>query len=362
MVNSGNCLHLKEKAKEYGIPTYWIEKQPYISLKSVLKLLECEGSWGRIEDRVFFIYKGKEIKFKIGHPEIVIGREIKKMEYSPKEVEGEVLMNLNCLAKVLNKVEVEETVTSGVEEKPSQKAEESPSVQKKEFIILIDPGHGGRDSGAVGNFGLREKSVNLDVSLRLRSYLKKKLKKCSYIKIYMTRKKDVYLSLEDRIQIAKDLNADIFFCIHTNSSRYNNLKATGFETYYPRLKKEMSVLPPPKNIEGFEGEIENETIILQIVQDLNQTNSLDESKILAEFVQEKLAERLLTPDRGAKHGNFYVLKYTPMLSVLTEIGFICNPNVEANLRDVEVRQAIGETLGDAIIKYLGRKKIILFDE
>ncbi|MCM8825641.1 MAG: N-acetylmuramoyl-L-alanine amidase, partial [Candidatus Omnitrophica bacterium] len=64
------------------------------------------------------------------------------------------------------------------------------------------------------------------------------------------------------------------------------------------------------------------------------------------------------PDRGAKPASFYVLRYTPMVSVLVEVGFICNPNIEANLRDPEVRQAISETLGKAIIQYLKAKQII----
>jgi len=81
-----------------------------------------------------------------------------------------------------------------------------------------------------------------------------------------------------------------------------------------------------------------------IVGDLNRGNVLDESERFATLIQEELGERLLCPNRGVKKRNFYVLKYTHMPSALVEIGFICNPNIEANLRDPKVRQAIAETL------------------
>jgi N-acetylmuramoyl-L-alanine amidase len=121
---------------------------------------------------------------------------------------------------------------------------------------------------------------------------------------------------------------------------------------------EINTLPKSTDGEGIIEEKNNDEVVSQILNNLNETDIIDESRILAEIVQEKLAERLITPDRGAKRGSFYVLKYTPMVSVLVEIGFICNPVIEFNLKDVEVRQAIAETLGKAIIEYIKRRGII----
>jgi N-acetylmuramoyl-L-alanine amidase len=173
----------------------------------------------------------------------------------------------------------------------------------------------------------------------------------------MTRENDTFISLDGRVEIAKREKADIFFCVHTNSSRLNRWNADGFETYYPSRKSEISFVPKSDIDESVDVETTEETVF-QIVSDLNTTSVIEESKILAETVQEKLAERLICPDRGAKAANFYVLKYSPMISVLVEVGFICNPNIEANLRDPEVRQAISETLGKAIIQYLKSRQII----
>lgn len=339
-------INLKEEVRKRKFPVYIVKDTEFISLNSFLKIINCE-SWGRIEDRVFIIYNGKEIKFRIGDENIIVGGELKTLKSPPKEVEGEILIPLDDFSNIISSIKSEE------EKAPEIQSEESTKKSKGKFIILIDPGHGGKDTGAIGNFGLKEKDVNLDVALRLKDFLKRNLKDYPDIKIYMTREKDVYLSLEDRVQMAKDLNADMFFCIHTNSSRYNRYNASGFETYYPRMKKEIKYLTPPENLE--EDNTISDTVVLQIVKDLNETTTIDESKILAEIVQEKLSERLLTPDRGAKPANFYVLKYTPMISILTEIGFICNPNIELNLRDVEVRQAIANELGTAIIEYLKLK-------
>jgi N-acetylmuramoyl-L-alanine amidase len=154
------------------------------------------------------------------------------------------------------------------------------------------------------------------------------------------------------------MKADIFFCVHTNSSKFNRLNADGFETYYPRQKENLSFSLPKFESDDMK-QVENHETLFQIVDDLNATSVIEESRVMAEMVQEHLAERLICPDRGAKSANFYVLKYTPMISVLVEVGFICNPNIEANLRDPEVRQAISETLGKAVITYLQTRKIII---
>jgi len=347
------CLNLKEVIKEKKLPTYIIKDQSYISLKSLFEAINPE-SWGKIEDRVFLIYNGTEIKFRIGTEVVKVDEKTITLNYPPKEIEGEILIPLNDFSSIISAI----SENKNGEEKEKEeiiKYEEG----KKTYIILIDPGHGGKDSGAIGNFGLKEKDVNLDVSKRLANYLHKNLEKSPYIKIFLTRNKDIFLTLEQRVQMAKDLKANMFFCVHTNSSRYNRYRASGFETYYSKSKEEVENLPEVTNNEGILQEEETkDTALAGILQDLNTTNTVEESRILAEFVQEKLAERLLTPDRGARQGNFYVLRYTPMVSILVEIGFICNPNIELNLRDAEVRQAIAESLGNAIIEYLKSRKII----
>ncbi|MCM8804738.1 MAG: N-acetylmuramoyl-L-alanine amidase [Candidatus Omnitrophica bacterium] len=338
-------IDLEEEVSLRKFPVYSIKNVQYISLKTLLKILNTDN-WAKIEDRIFIFTGDNQIKFRIDDNIVIYGGKNYEIKNPPKEIEGDILVPIDDFSKIL----------SGF--KPVVKKEYiKEEKEEKKFVIVIDPGHGGSDNGAIGNYGLKEKDVNLDVAIRLEKYLKKQLSDTS-VDIFLTRREDIFISLEERVNIAKSLNADIFFSIHTNSSRFNRENATGFETFYPYYKIEENILPKSTNGEGILDELTNDETLSQIVSNLNETDVIDESRILAEIVQEKLSERLITPDRGAKRANFYVLKYTPMISVLTEIGFICNPVIEFNLKDVEVRQAIAETLGKSILEYLKKREII----
>lgn len=351
-VSSLFSINLKEEIQSRKIPIYTIKNAQYISLKSLLKIINTDN-WAKIEDRIFIFADDTSIKFRIDDTNVIFGGKKFEIKNPPKEIEGEILLPIEDFSQIFSGFEI--VSKKGIKEEKEVKEIKSGS---KKFIILIDPGHGGHDAGAIGNYGLKEKDVNLDVALRLEKYLNKQLSNYPNIEIFLTRKDDVFISLEDRVKMAKAINADIFFSIHTNSSRFNRENATGFETYYCCNKVEVNTLPKSTDGEGIIEEINNDEVLSQILNNLNETDVIDESRILAEIVQEKLAERLITPDRGAKRGNFYVLKYTPMISVLVEIGFICNPIIEFNLKDVEVRQAIAETLGKAIIEYINKREII----
>ncbi|MGB9643330.1 MAG: N-acetylmuramoyl-L-alanine amidase family protein [Candidatus Ratteibacteria bacterium] len=344
-------------------PTYWIGKQKYVSLQTIIKVLGVQ-SWGRIEDRIFIEYQGKILKGSIGSSDFYVDDKRMNLEYPVKEIEKEIFIPVEPFDKILTSTYGSQILVrvQKPDSQPSTTSEtRQPSTEKwnndRKFVILIDPGHGGKDNGAVGNYGLKEKDVNLDISLRLKNFLLSQFKKNPNMVIKMTREDDRFLSLDERVEMAKRERADIFFCIHTNSSRFNRWSADGFETYYPSRKSEISFTTKQETEEAADTDADTE-LVFQIVSDLNTTSVIEESKILAEMVQEKLAERLVCPDRGAKPASFYVLKYTPMTSVLVEVGFICNPNIEANLRDPEVRQAISETLGKAVIQYLKAKQII----
>jgi len=348
-------FNLKEEVKTRRLPTYIIENNSYLSLKSFLKIINAEDSWGRVEDRVFILYGLDEIKFRVGEKEIIIAGESRDMEAPIKEIEGELLIPLEDFSKLFSEAA---SPLKPVTEQYGRVEPDSSYRENKEFILLVDPGHGGKDAGAIGNFGLKEKDVNLDVALRMVDYLKKEFRRYPNVKLYMTRNTDIFVSLEDRVIMSQDIRANVFFSIHTNSSRGRRHDVSGFETYYPLNKSETESLPPPSNTEGLEEEVNPESALFGILEALNLTDTIDESRILADFVQERMAEKLLTPDRGTKRRNFYVLKFTPMPAVLTEIGFICNPNIELNLRDAEVREAIAATLGKALADYLKFKGIL----
>jgi N-acetylmuramoyl-L-alanine amidase len=220
--------------------------------------------------------------------------------------------------------------------------------KNKEFVIVIDAGHGDHDFGAVGPppSYLKEKAVNLDLVLRLADYLKKNRPK---IKVVLTRKDDTFLRLEERTQLANSLNADMFVSIHTNSAKLNRYTASGVETYYPRSKP---TLLASANTSGDE--------IASLLKQGDNRDVLQRSQYLAAIIQEDLIDIFRTdmvPDRGIKGCSFFVMKYTNMVSALVEVGFICNPNIAMNLMQPLVRQAIAAAIGRGIEDYLDGRSL-----
>ncbi len=177
------------------------------------------------------------------------------------------------------------------------------------LLICIDPGHGGKDPGAVGPTGLTEKEVNLDIALRLRD----KLTGAGY-RVVMTRTTDVYRSLDERAQFANSSRANIFVSVHNNA--FSLPTPNGTETYY-------------------------------------STYSPAQSKNLATDVHNAVLSQINTTNRGVKTANFYVLKNTYMVSCLLEGVFISNPTEEAKLKDAGFRDKIATGIFNGIKKFAG---------
>ncbi len=351
-------VDLDEKIRENDISTYIKEGTRFIPLDDLARLLEARLSFGISEGRALLFYQNHTISLIAGCSDILVNGEIGKIEPPPQFIEGMFVVPLSCIKEVLSKLEVttpkEEESVPSIEEavglslrSPSiETAIVSSTASTSKKIIILDPGHGGRDPGAIGEYGLREKDVNLDIALRLNNLLKKRKE----LTVLMTRKDDRHLGstsredLDRRVKLANQKKADLFLSIHTNSARYNRWSADGFETYCPRSKS--------ANYGSIDDiDITNESDLGVIIGDLNEGNVLEKSRRLASVIQGELSKRLLIPNRGVKEKNYFVLKYTEMPSALVEIGFICNRNMEANLRDPHVRQVIAETLYKAIIRY-----------
>ncbi len=155
-------------------PTYEVNGRKYISLKTMIKALNIQ-SWGRIEDRIYFDYQGKAIKTCIDSSKILLDDQQYDLDFPVKESAGEILYPLDSMDRILSTIKpLPKKVEPQTEVAPEASQPVSSSVQsnlEKPFVILIDPGHGGKDNGATGNYGLKEKDVNLDISLRLRAIL-----------------------------------------------------------------------------------------------------------------------------------------------------------------------------------------------
>ena len=194
--------------------------------------------------------------------------------------------------------------------------------------VVIDPGHGGKDSGAVGRHN-KEKDIVLDIALKVRDYLKKYLPE---LNVVMTREDDKFVPLDERARIANENDADLFVSIHANS--ITNPRIYGSETFVLGLhrseenlevaKKENSVIVLEDNYEtkyeGFDPNSTESYIIFELMQNVY----LDQSIGFASAVQNQFKNRVGRHDRGVKQAGFLVLRETSMPGVLVEVGFLSN--------------------------------------
>ncbi|MGH9736897.1 MAG: N-acetylmuramoyl-L-alanine amidase [Candidatus Acidiferrales bacterium] len=216
--------------------------------------------------------------------------------------------------------------------------------------IVIDPGHGGHDTGTIGPHGLMEKDVCLDVALRLGRLIEKSLPGAQVI---YTRKDDTFIPLEQRTAIANNAKADLFISIHANSSRDHF--ARGIETYYLNF----ATSPQAMEVATRENAYSTESIhdLQSLIQKIARNDKIEESKELATDIQGTLSHRLelvseSEHNRGVKRAPFVVLIGANMPSVLCEISFLSNPVDERLLRRPVQRQRVAMGIYRGIAAYL----------
>jgi N-acetylmuramoyl-L-alanine amidase len=226
--------------------------------------------------------------------------------------------------------------------------------------IVIDPGHGGHDTGTIGPHGLMEKDLCLDVALRLGKLIEEKLPGAEVI---YTRKDDTFIPLEQRTAIANDAKADLFVSIHANSS--HDQAARGIETYYLNF----STSADSMEVATRENALSQSSLhdLQDIIKKIARNEKIEESKELANDIQDSLTHRLQLvsqnqKNRGVKKAPFIVLIGANMPSVLSEISFISNPNDERLLRKGDQRQRVADGLYRGISAYLENLNSLSYDK
>ena len=186
-----------------------------------------------------------------------------------------------------------------------------PDIKKKNSLVIIDPGHGGPDPGAIGIRGIRETDVVLDVSKRVKQLISEK-----GVRVRLTRKSEIDLDLPPRVLFANRTGADIFVSIHANASQGKKRNINGLETFYYR---------------GWRG------------------------RLLAKRIQKHILRVSPgSPDRGVKQGKFYVIKNTRMPAVLVEIGFLTGRLDARRLEQSMHRKRIAFAIAKGILEYLSK--------
>jgi N-acetylmuramoyl-L-alanine amidase len=215
--------------------------------------------------------------------------------------------------------------------------------------IVIDPGHGGHDTGTIGPTGLKEKDVVLDVALRLRKLLERN----TGCEVIMTRGDDTFIPLEERTAIANEKGADLFISIHANASR--DRSARGIETYYLNFTSS----PEALEVAARENATSQESVhqLQDLIKQIAMTEKIEESQDFARQLQREVYTRVTKVsgaqrDRGVKKAPFVVLIGANMPSVLAEISFLTNPGDERLLKRPDYREKIASALYDGIVEYV----------
>ena len=226
----------------------------------------------------------------------------------------------------------------------------------KDFVVVIDAGHGGHDPGAIGKIS-KEKNINLNVALKVGNLIKKN---CDDVKLIYTRSKDVFIPLARRAEIANNAKADLFISIHTNALA-NNRTAKGASTWTLGLakseanlevaKRENAVILYESDYEtryaGFNPNSAESYIIFEFMQD----KYMEQSVHLASLVQKQFRHTCKRVDRGVHQAGFLVLKASAMPSILVELGFISTPEEERYLNSEAGANTMANGIYRAFLNY-----------
>ncbi len=247
----------------------------------------------------------------------------------------------------------EKTVEKPPKKTPDIRIAREPSITRQLGLkvnkIVIDPGHGGKDPGAIGMNGLKEK----DVTLKLARMLKEKLAGKISARIILTRDRDVFIPLEERTAIANSQDADLFISIHVNSNMKRT--ATGVETYILNISHDEE----SKRIAARENSTSRRSVsdLEFILNDLIKTAKSNDSIGLATAVNQTLVRKLQEKytdikSNGVKGAPFYVLVGTKMPSILVEVSYISNPNEEKRLQDENYLRQIIDGISSGVLRYM----------
>ena len=228
-----------------------------------------------------------------------------------------------------------------------------PASMRKRRLVVVDAGHGGKDPGATGRRGTREKDVTLAAALQLVKVLKER----GDFEVVLTREDDTFVPLSERSQLANDREADLFVSLHCNAA--GNKRETGFEVYSvsekasdPEAERLAAAENASLELEGKNPEDENAKMILLA---MTKTEMINESAAFAELAVRSLAKRVDIENRGAKQAGFYVLRGTHAPAILVEMAYLTHAEDEARLSSRRFRGKMAEGVAAGIAAYAKRQ-------
>jgi N-acetylmuramoyl-L-alanine amidase len=229
--------------------------------------------------------------------------------------------------------------------------------QKKEFVIAIDPGHGGRDPGAIGRKGTREKDVTLAVAKKMKTLINRE----PGYKAILTRDRDQFVALRNRVKKARDNRADLFISLHADSFR--SPKAEGASVYALSLNGASTEaarrIAEKENASDLIGGIslaDKDDLIASVLLDLSQTATIQDSLQFGTSVLKNLRKVSKLNNKQVQQAGFAVLKAPDMTSILIETAFISNPREERKLRSSKHQQKLANAIFAGIQTHLQARR------
>ena len=296
-----------------------VSSSEYVGLESFCKKNSFEYSFDTLDEIVKIYSPGKDIKLLLGSFVASYNGTIFYLKKPPIYSKGKIFLPR----------QLQEAVST------SRLVSFKPLISIK--TVVIDPGHGGKDPGAISSRGLKEKIVNLTIA----KYLKEELEAKGF-KVMMTRTKDIFLTLRQRVEFARKHNADLFVSVHANSN--NSKKVSGTEVYYLTPSKvnsrERSIkLAKSENFAGRDIPPEVEAILWDLLITKNYSFSIEFSNTLY-LAFKNLGFKVRPPVKAP----FYVLKYAYVPSVLVETGYLSNIYEEKALRKKHYQKQIAQAI------------------
>jgi N-acetylmuramoyl-L-alanine amidase len=292
------------------LPHFWHEKEKYVALRDLAVAYGMELT-GPTAQRITLQNRAHTLIFKTDSREV--------------QVDGILVWLHAPMTLIRNRWSIREVDARIVVDPLLRPARHLQSVGHR--TVVIDPGHGGQDTGAKGRHGVEEKRVVLDLSRRLRAHLVN-----AGVRVRMTRESDRFVELDERSRLAARWGADLFVSIHLNSA----------------------ATPGPSGVETFVLAAAGYESTAGGLSNLSQPGNRFESAngVAAFQIQRAIVTRLGSADRGVKRSRFIVLKNAPCPAVLVECAFVSNPAEEAKLLVEAHREAMAECLARGVLNYL----------
>lgn len=340
-------IQIKGEAKPVNLQETTLSSVSYVALKDFSAIFKAISKEDRSDNRLYLNLYDEQFIFLENSPYYTLKTVSYNMHY-PLLRKGESLY----LPSVFVTEQLKTHFPSLIQRKGSTLQIAKP-IDNSVKTIVLDPGHGGKDPGAIGKkLKANEKDINLAVALKLKNLLEKELG----VNVLLTREDDRFVSLYDRTRFANEKRADLFISLHSNSSK--STTSRGIETYYLSTAQtsDARAVEAMENavVERFEGGSEAKKKyddLSFILSDLAQTEHLENSNNMAFNVQQNLIAGTQSIDRGVKQANFYVLRGAFMPSILVEMGFISHPEEEQLLVNEEYQDRLARTIFEGIKRF-----------